>query len=222
MATQSATAAFSACRRERERGVWNLIRPLERVFSLFILLLLAPWLALVAIAIAALSGRSPLVAHLRVGQFGAPLWTLKFRTMWPRRNPAGGRGLIENIIDERGPSDKSSADPRITSKFARFCRRFSVDELPQLIHVVRGEMSLVAPRPLTVAELQKYYGSDASEILTLKPGVTGLWQVSGRSQLTYEQRREMDLFLVRHRSLRLYFTILLRTIPAVLTGKDGW
>ena len=172
--------------------------------------------------VAALSGRSPLVAHLRVGQFGAPLWTLKFRTMWPRRSQAIGGGLIEYIIDERGPGDKRSADPRITSRFARFCRRFSVDELPQLVHVVRGEMSLVAPRPLTVGELQKYYGSDASEILTVRPGVTGLWQVSGRSQLTYEQRRELDLFLVRHRSLRLYFTILLRTIPAVLTGKDGW
>jgi lipopolysaccharide/colanic/teichoic acid biosynthesis glycosyltransferase len=215
MATQSTTAPFPDCRFERERGVWSLIRPMERALSLLILLLLSPWLALVAITVAALSGRSPLVAHLRVGQFGAPLWTLKFRTMWPRRSQATGGGLIEYIIDERGPDDKRSADPRITSKFARFCRRFSVDELPQLIH-------LVAPRPLTVGELQKYYGSDASEILTVRPGITGLWQVSGRSQLTYEQRRELDLFLVRHRSLRLYFTILLRTIPAVLTGKDGW
>jgi exopolysaccharide production protein ExoY len=125
-------------------------------------------------------------------------------------------------VDESGPNQKSFADPRITSAFARFCRRFSIDELPQLIHVVRGEMSLVAPRPLTNRELDQHYGPDADEILSVKPGITGLWQVAGRSRLTYHERRELDLFLVRNRSLRLHFTILLRTIPAVLTGKDGW
>ena len=83
-------------------------------------------------------------------------------------------------------------------------------------------MSLVGPRPLTNREFDQYYGADAHEILRVKPGVTGLWQVAGRSRLSYEERRQLDLFLVRHRSLRLYFTILLRTIPAVLTGKDGW
>ena len=83
-------------------------------------------------------------------------------------------------------------------------------------------MSLVAPRPVTESELKRYYGCDAAEVLRVKPGVTGLWQVMGRSRLTYRQRREMDLFLVRNRSLKLYLTILLRTIPAVLTGKDGW
>ena len=103
-----------------------------------------------------------------------------------------------------------------------FCRRFSIDELPQFVNVLRGEMSLVAPRPVTESELKKYYGCDAEEVLRVKPGVTGLWQVMGRSRLTYRQRREMDLFLVRNRSLKLYLTILLRTIQAVLTGKDGW
>ncbi len=83
-------------------------------------------------------------------------------------------------------------------------------------------MSLVAPRPLTNRELDQHYGEDAAEILSLKPGITGMWQVAGRSRLTYRERRELDLFLVRNRSLRLYFTILMRTIPAVLTGKDGW
>jgi len=200
-----------------------LIEPLERVGSLAVLIVLAPFLAFVSLAIAVLSRRSPLVAHLRVGQFGAPLWTLKFRTMWTQegadRFPGG---WIEYIVDESGPESKRSADPRVTSKLARFCRRFSIDELPQLFHVARGEMSLVAPRPLTAGELQKYYGSDAPEILSVKPGITGLWQVAGRSRLTYQQRREMDLYLVRNRSLGLYLTILWRTIPAVLRGEDGW
>lgn len=227
MAIPSAIASFPACRSGRERGVWGWLRPLERAGSVLILILLAPLLSAAALAIALLSRRPPLVAHLRVGYLGAPLWTLKFRTMWPRsgrsrRAPRRHPGLVEYIVDERGPAGKRSADPRVTSRFARFCRRFSIDELPQLIHVARGEMSLVAPRPLTAAELERHYGSDAAEILAVRPGITGLWQVSGRSRLSYGRRRELDLFLVRNRSLKLYFTILLRTVPAVLWWKDGW
>jgi lipopolysaccharide/colanic/teichoic acid biosynthesis glycosyltransferase len=187
------------------------------------LILLLPLMAPVAAAIAILSRRSPLVAPLRVGQYGALFWTFKFRTMWPSPVRGGFRlAFIEHIIDESGPDHKHSADPRVTSAFACFCRRFSIDELPQLFNIVRGEMSLVAPRPLTEGELRKYYGRDAAEILLVKPGITGLWQVTGRSRLSYQQRREMDLFLVRNRSLKLYLTILLRTIPAVLMGRDGW
>ena len=144
--------------------------------------------------------------------------------MWPERGGNSLRaGVVEYIVDESGPESKSSADSRVTSRFARFCRRFSIDELPQLINVLRGEMSLVAPRPLTRGELIKYYGRDAAEVLLIKPGITGLWQVAGRSRLSYGERRELDLFLVRNRgSLKLYVTILLRTIPAVLKGQDGW
>ena len=208
-----------------EGALWKLILALERVASFLLLVLLFPLLALVAAIIAGLSRRSPLVAHLRVGQFGTPLWTLKFRTMWRRLAPvpAGGK-LIEYIADESGIEykGKGKGDPRVTSDFARFCRRYSIDELPQLVNVVRGEMSLVGPRPLTGRELKEHYGFDTAEVLLVKPGITGLWQVSGRSRLTYEQRREMDLFLVRNRSLKLYLIILLRTMAVVLNGKDGW
>ncbi len=205
----------------RERWIWNVVDPLEPVVSLLLLILLAPLMLVTGMAIVAMSGRSPLVAHLRTGQFGTPFWTLKFRSMWDGRS-RGALAWIESIIDDSGPEYKNSTDPRVTSHFARFCRRFSIDELPQLWNVVRGEMSLVAPRPVTASELKKYYGRDADEVLRVKPGITGLWQVMGRSRLTYQQRREMDLFLVRNRSLKLYLTILARTIPAVLSGKDGW
>ena len=206
-----------------ERVFWKLILTLERVASLLLLILLAPALALVAAIIAMLSRRSPLVAHRRVGQFGTPLWTLKFRTMWRRQALVADSGrLTEYVVDESRIEYKSSDDPRVTSAFARFCRRYSIDELPQLVNVVRGEMSLVGPRPLTEGELKEHYGFDAAVVLLVKPGITGLWQVSGRSRLTYAQRREMDLFLVRNRSLKLYLTILLRTIAVVLNGKDGW
>ena len=206
-----------------ERAFWKLILALERATSFLMLVLLFPVLALVAATISMLSRQSPLVAHLRVGQFGTPLWTLKFRTMWQRQAaaPAGGR-LIEYIADESGIGHKGPGDPRVTSDFARFCRRYSIDELPQLVNVVRGEMSLVGPRPLTEGELKEHYEFDAAGVLLVKPGITGLWQVSGRSRLTYEQRREMDLLLVRNLSLRFYLVILLRTIAVVANGKDGW
>ena len=207
--------------RQTARGrIWSLIDPLERASALLLLVLLAPVMAAASLAIVALRGRSPLVAHRRIGQFGAPFWTLKFRSMWTGRSPCPA--LIEYIVDDSGPEYKNSEDPRVTSRFAQFCRRFSIDELPQLFNVLRGEMSLVAPRPLTESELNKYYGFDAEEVLRLKPGITGLWQVMGRSRLTYQQRLEMDLFLVRNRSVKLYLIILLRTIPVVLRGKDGW
>jgi lipopolysaccharide/colanic/teichoic acid biosynthesis glycosyltransferase len=216
-------AAMPGFRYAKEARIWSVIRPLERVASLAMSLLLLPLVAPVAVAIVALSRRSPLVAHLRIGQYGAPFWTLKFRTIWPGARRGGFRvEFMERIIDECGPEYKRSDDPRVTSAFARFCRRYSIDEIPQLVNVLRGEMSLAAPRPLTEGELYRHYGDDAAEILLVKPGITGLWQVMGRSRLTYEQRREMDLYLVRNRSLKLYFTILWRTIPAVLKGKDGW
>jgi lipopolysaccharide/colanic/teichoic acid biosynthesis glycosyltransferase len=166
-----------------------------------------------------LSRRSPFVAHLRIGNNG-PFWMWKLRTMW--ENSGVGRwSLVERISDSPVPEDKTTADPRVTSRFASLCRKYSIDELPQLFHVATGQMSLVGPRPMTREELVRYYGADAAEVLMLRAGVTGLWQVSGRNKLTYKQRRELDLQLVREYGIRLYVAILLRTIPKVLTGSDA-
>ena len=98
----------------------------------------------------------------------------------------------------------------------------SLDEMPQLVHVIRGEMSLVGPRPITRAELDAYYGNAAAEVLSLRPGITGLWQVMGRNRLTYAQRRRLDLWLVRRASPRLFFAILARTVPRVLSGRGAY
>jgi exopolysaccharide production protein ExoY len=195
----------------------------ERVFALLLLVLFSPVLAAVAMVIATLSGRTPLIAHRRVGQFGSELWVLKFRTMWDRRTATrGGIFAVERIDDEMGPRLKGPGDIRAASRFARFCRRHSLDELPQLIHVITGRMSLVGPRPVTRPEVDQIYGSDAFEVLSARPGMAGLWQVSGRNRLTLRQRRELDLKCVRSRSLRFYSTILLRAIPEVLGGKNTW
>jgi exopolysaccharide production protein ExoY len=199
-----------------------LLYTLEPVVAALSLLCLAPLLVMLAIVIRLKSGASPLVAHLRVGRHGKPQWVYKLRTMWPCDNPASRSSFfIEKVADDR-PELKSGPDPRVTSRFAAFLRRHSIDELPQLALVVGGRMSLVGPRPITRIELDEHYGVDAMEVLSVKPGLTGLWQVRGRSRLTYRRRKRFDLFLVRRFSVRLYFKIVLLTIPDVLFARDAW
>jgi lipopolysaccharide/colanic/teichoic acid biosynthesis glycosyltransferase len=200
---------------------WQIVAVCERVGAVVLFLLALPVLAVCALAIRLLSGSAPLVAHRRVGWQGAPLWMLKLRTMWGRETVRTG-GWVEYIEDDRGPELKDAADPRVSSRFARFCRSHSVDELPQLWHVISGEMSLVGPRPVTQRELDRHYGEHAAEILQAKPGLAGLWQISGRNRLTYGERCRLDLRLVRERSIPLYGMILLRTLPEVLQGKNSW
>jgi lipopolysaccharide/colanic/teichoic acid biosynthesis glycosyltransferase len=191
----------------------NVMAFAERIGALVAFFVLLPFLAVMAGVIALLSGEAPLVAHRRLGRHGAAFWMLKFRTMWP-----GTRGkccwLIEWLSKETVPEIKTGNDPRVTSR--------SLDELPQIWHVARGEMSLVGPRPMTPAEWDKHYGGSSVEVLRVKPGLTGLWQIRGRNRLTYRQRRRFDLFLARHYCLWLYMRILGRTIPQVLAGRDAW
>jgi exopolysaccharide production protein ExoY len=208
---------------KRQSAYWRILSLLERLAALAVLVGLAPFLLIVAIATAVLSRTSPLIAHRRLGVGGCPFWVLKFRTMWRRGlRPAGRFALVEYIVDESGPREKCACDARISSGFARFCRRHSIDELPQLLHVVRGEMSLVGPRPLTAAEWKAHYQPHAADVLDVKPGLSGLWQIRGRSRLTYEQRRDLDLALVRNYSLKLYFRILLWTLPEIWSGRNAW
>jgi exopolysaccharide production protein ExoY len=207
--------------------VWLNSRPswCERFLCAILLVFLSPLLLGIAIAIAMLSRKSPLIAHRRVGQYGSELWVLKFRTMWQRGDGplrAGGFFSVEFIDDETGPGRKGPEDTRVASRFARFCRLHSLDELPQILHVLDGRMSLVGPRPMTRAEVREIYGADAAEILRVKPGLAGLWQVSGRNRLTSGERRALDLEWVRSKSPALYVVVLLRTIPEVLFGGDTW
>jgi lipopolysaccharide/colanic/teichoic acid biosynthesis glycosyltransferase len=220
MAFQSIYA--DPCVERVQDGVfWKVVGWAERLEAMLLLVLLSPILIATGGIILGVSRRSPLVAHQRVGLRGRPFWTLKFRSMWPTTGTPR-LAFIERVVEDPGPDLKGASDPRVTSAIARFCRRFSIDELPQLVNVARGEMSLVGPRPLTREEMRAHYAADAPEVLSLKPGITGLWQVMGRSRLTYSQRRRLDLFLVRKRSAGLYFGILLRTLPVVLDGRNSW
>ena len=191
----------------------------ERVAAALALLVLLPVAVIVAAVIAVLSRRCPLVRHSRIGWRGAPLGMLKFRTMWRDRDPSGHLFTIEDVAGWV-PGSKAAGDSRVNSSFAAFCRRYSLDELPQLYHVVRGQMSLVGPRPITREELKRYYGGCEEEVLTLRPGLTGLWQIRGRNRLSYTRRKRLDLLFVRRVSAGLYLHILLRSVPKVLSG-DG-
>ena len=197
----------------RSNRFMDALQVAERFIAAVLLLCATPILAAVCAIIVALSRSWPTIRHERVGWWGRPLKMLKLRTMWgsfahPRK---GGPDVV-----------KATDDPRVTSSFAALCRRFSIDELPQLWHIVTGQMSFVGPRPLTARELRCHYSTASLEILSVRPGMAGLWQVLGRSRLTYAQRRRLDLFYIRHRSVRLYFHILIRAVPGVLKGKDAW
>lgn len=195
----------------------------ERTAGLFLLLLTSPLLIGSALLVLALSRRSPLVAHLRIGRHNRPFWMLKLRSMWKSGAPTSRHGgWIEYVVAEPAEDGKDARDPRITSRFAAFCRRHSIDEIPQFWHVLRGDMSLVGPRPLTRIELVRYYGARASELVSVKPGLTGLWQVSGRSKVKYPERAAMDLKLVRELTPKMYSTIILRTFSALIIGQGAW
>jgi exopolysaccharide production protein ExoY len=195
----------------------------ERAAGFVLLAITSPIIATSALAVGALSRRSPFVAHLRVGKAGKPFWMWKLRTMWPDREAArAGAEWVEYIVADPIQDAKDRSDPRVRSWFAAFCRHHSIDELPQLWHVFRGEMSLVGPRPLTRLEVLRYYEDKAEELLSVKPGLTGLWQVFGRSAIKFPQRAAMDLELVRTLRPTLYVQVLLRTIPAVIRGNGAW
>ena len=199
-------------------GVFHRIEPAVAAIALFAA---APLLFAVALVILVLARRTPLVRHRRVGWRGEELPVLKLRTMWEPGQRWRSVFRIEEVSNVL-PAAKSEADGRVTSRFAAWCRRYSIDEIPQLYHVMRGRMSLVGPRPITLEELEQHYGSSIHAVLSLRPGLTGLWQMRGRSRLTYAQRRRLDVWLAAHASPGLYLWILWRSIPVVLRGQDAY
>ncbi len=185
-----------------------------------LLLLLSPVLVALAVMVWRKDGAPIFFGHFRVSQRGRLFRCLKFRTMY-RNSEQMLSELLTNNADAReewARDQKLSNDPRITP-IGHFLRRTSLDELPQLFNVLRGEMSLVGPRPITVAELTRY-GRVRWHYLSVRPGMTGLWQVSGRNNTTYEERVALDQRYIDERSLWLDLSILLKTVKVVVT-RDG-
>jgi exopolysaccharide biosynthesis polyprenyl glycosylphosphotransferase len=189
----------------------------DRVAGAVLLVLAAPLLLAIALAVR-LNSRGPaFFVQERGGLNGHPFRMYKFRTMRHGAELQRDQLMAANEMD--GPVFKIAADPRLTS-IGRFLRRTSLDELPQLVNVVRGEMSLVGPRPLPLVETRGLTGPHRRR-LSVRPGLTCLWQVSGRNELGFERWMELDLEYVDHWSLSLDFAILLRTVPALLSGRGA-
>jgi Undecaprenyl-phosphate galactose phosphotransferase WbaP len=185
------------------------------------LLLLAPFFLIVALMVRA-DGGPAFFAHQRVGRGGKLFGCLKFRSM-VIDSQARLETLLANDPAARAEWEatrKLKNDPRIT-RIGRFLRSTSLDELPQLINVLRGEMSLVGPRPVQEAEIDRYYGASAAHYMAVRPGITGLWQVSGRSETSYESRVALDVAYVSRPSLLADISILLRTPVAVLSRRGA-
>jgi len=185
------------------------------------LLLLAPFFLIVALMVRA-DGGPAFFAHQRVGRGGKLFGCLKFRSM-VIDSQARLETLLANDPAARAEWEatrKLKNDPRIT-RVGRFLRSTSLDELPQLINVLRGEMSLVGPRPVQEAEIDRYYGASAAHYMAVRPGITGLWQVSGRSETSYESRVALDVSYVSRPSMLTDLSILLRTPVAVLSRRGA-
>ena len=197
-----------------------LKRILDIALSITALVILSPLMLLIAAAVRLESRGPAFFKQRRVGRHGQAFGCFKFRSMYTdaerrlREDPQLYRLYVEN--DFKLPED---VDTRIT-RVGRFLRRTSLDELPQLWNVVKGEMSLVGPRPIVPDEIRHYNG-EASLLLTLKPGITGAWQVSGRSTLQYPERATVELEYVEQWSLMSDLWILIQTIPAVLTRRGA-
>ena len=190
------------------------------VFSLLVLSLGAPLFLLLALLVKLSSRGSVFYCQRRIGRGYKGFGCLKFRTM--RRD---ADRVLASMLDadpglraEFERDHKLKRDPRITP-LGKFLRRSSLDELPQFINVLRGEMTVVGPRPIVWDELRRY-GRTMDEVLSVRPGLTGLWQVSGRNNLTYRTRVRLDLTYVRNRSFWLDLGIVLRTIGVVLLPMD--
>lgn len=194
-------------------------RMVDIVLSSMALAALSPLFAFVAIVIRR-DGGPVLFKQPRVGQHGRLFGCYKFRSMRADAEAALYRYLKENpaAAEEWRQNQKLKNDVRIT-KFGHFIRRASIDELPQLFNVLKGDMSIVGPRPIVEAEIEKYK-NDISYYYTVRPGITGSWQVSGRSDLSYDERVSMDGWYVRNWSLWHDFAIICKTVPAVL-HRDG-
>jgi lipopolysaccharide/colanic/teichoic acid biosynthesis glycosyltransferase len=189
-------------------------RLMDAGLSLTLLFLTAPVLIAASVAILVTTRQNPLLVQRRVGLLGREFPMLKLRTM--------ARGAVDRPLDEPGEVfvPKTPDDPRVTP-VGRLLRRTSIDELPQLLNVLAGQMSLVGPRPALPAEVARYPRSWQRR-LTVKPGLTGLWQVSGRSDIAPRRRTAMDRLYIRRRSLAYDCRILTRTVAATLSMRGAW
>lgn len=209
-----------------KRQLDALCRALDLIVAVPALIVLLPLLALIAVIVRLDSPGPAIFRQQRLGRNLQPFTVMKFRTMRHNASPETHRRFVEALISGEapvqrpgGPRFKLADDTRVT-RIGHLLRRTSLDELPQLCNVLLGQMSIVGPRPPIPYEVERYQASWMDRF-AVRPGLTGLWQVSGRCELTHEQMIALDLEYVERRSLRLNLWIILRTVPAVLSGRGA-
>lgn len=195
-------------------------RCFDVVMSLIALIVLAPLFLIIAIAIKAEDGGPVIHKRYCIGKGNTAYIMYKFRSMQTNADNLE-EILTPEQLAEYKKECKLKDDPRIT-KVGKIIRRFSIDELPQLITILQGNMSLIGPRPIVDFEAE-YYGSDLDIVLNVPPGLTGYWQVNGRSDTTYEsgKRQEMELYYAKNQSFKMDIEIFFRTIVTVIGGKGA-
>jgi exopolysaccharide production protein ExoY len=213
----------AAAPRQNAPGSGELVRrSVDILFSTFALVFFAPLMVLVAVAVWLQDGGPVFYAHSRVGRNGRVFKCLKFRSMLVD-SEARLRHLLAESAEARAEWDRDHKlrnDPRVTA-LGSFLRRSSLDELPQLFNVLAGEMSLVGPRPIVASEA-KLYGRRFGHYCSVRPGITGLWQISGRNDVSYRRRVAIDTCYAQRQSLGLDLKILVATVPCVLLRRGAY
>ena len=218
MHSQSITLDDMLNHLKKRRKYLVVKRIFDIIFSLLALILLLPFYLIVAIIIKVDSKGCILFKQLRTRKDGKPFIMYKFRSMCENAEQMRDDLLEQNEMD--GPVFKIANDPRIT-KFGRFIRKSSIDELPQFLNILRGDMSVVGPRPLVLIETKDFNEYENLRHI-IKPGLTCYWQISGRNQLFFKDWIELDIKYINNMSLRTDFVIILRTIIVVILQKGAY
>ena len=205
--------------RNKNRRFYHLVkRMIDVVLSLFGLVLISPFVVIIAILIKIDSKGPVFFKHHRIGKNGKPFSMYKFRTM-----KDGAEAMINDFtpeqLEEWSENFKLKDDPRIT-RIGKFLRKTSLDELPQLINILRGDMSIVGPRPVIEVELEEY-GNDKDEFLATRPGLTGWWASNGSSEISYPDRRSYELYYVRNESFWLDVKVMFLSVFSVFLHKGA-
>lgn len=203
---------------EHKKIYFGIKRILDFMLSFFATLLLSPIFLIIAILIKLDSKGPVFFKHKRIGQNGEIIYIYKFRTMVCNAEELKKKFTKEQL-KEYEKNFKLENDPRIT-KIGKFLRKSSLDELPQLINILKGEMAIVGPRPIVEKELEKY-GNQKEKFLSVAPGLTGYWQANGRSNTSYEQRINLELYYIDHCSLLFDIKIILKTFVTVIKREGA-
>jgi len=208
--------------RDRSAGIGTFNRAFKRavdvVVGTLLLIVSSPVMAIAALAIRLESPGAPIFSQPRAGLNGKPFKVYKLRSMY--KDADKDKHKLADLNEAEGPMFKIKDDPRQT-RVGRVLRKLSIDELPQFWNVLKGDMSVVGPRPALMNEVAEY-DDWHSERLRVKPGITGLWQISGRSELTFDEMVLLDVYYIENWSPTLDFKIMLRTVPHVLSGRGAY